>query len=28
VLAIAVCDHYNNVNYMRTLEREDEKKAL
>ena len=27
VLAIAVCDHYNNVNYMRTLEREDEKKA-
>ena len=27
VLAIAVCDHYNNVNYMRALEREDEKKA-
>jgi len=27
VLAIAVCDHYNNVNYMRKLEREDEKKA-
>ncbi len=21
VLAIAVCDHYNNVNYMRKLER-------
>ncbi len=27
VLAIAVCDHYNNVNYMRKLEAEDEKKA-
>ena len=27
VLAIAVCDHYNNVNFMRRLEREDEKKA-
>jgi len=27
VLAIAVCDHYNNVNYMRKLEKEDEKKA-
>jgi endopeptidase Clp ATP-binding regulatory subunit ClpX len=27
VLAIAVCDHYNNVNYMRKLESEDEKKA-
>jgi endopeptidase Clp ATP-binding regulatory subunit ClpX len=27
VLAIAVCDHYNNVNYMRKLEQEDEKKA-
>ena len=27
VLAIAVCDHYNNVNYMRKLAREDEKKA-
>ena len=27
VLAIAVCDHYNNVNYMRMLEAEDEKKA-
>jgi len=27
VLAIAVCDHYNNVNYMRRLEQEDEKKA-
>jgi len=27
VLAIAVCDHYNNVNYMRRLEAEDEKKA-
>ncbi|MGA3171049.1 MAG: AAA family ATPase [Chthoniobacteraceae bacterium] len=27
VLAIAVCDHYNNVNYMRKLEREDEKRA-
>jgi endopeptidase Clp ATP-binding regulatory subunit ClpX len=27
VLAIAVCDHYNNVNFMRKLEVEDEKKA-
>jgi endopeptidase Clp ATP-binding regulatory subunit ClpX len=27
VLAIAVCDHYNNVNFMRRLEAEDEKKA-
>jgi ATP-dependent Clp protease ATP-binding subunit ClpX len=27
VLAIAVCDHYNNVNFMRKLEQEDEKKA-
>jgi len=27
VLAIAVCDHYNNVNYMRRLEAEDEKRA-
>jgi len=27
VLAIAVCDHYNNVNFMRKLEAEDEKKA-
>lgn len=27
VLAIAVCDHYNNVNYMRKLASEDEKKA-
>jgi endopeptidase Clp ATP-binding regulatory subunit ClpX len=27
VLAIAVCDHYNNVNYMRKLEAVDEKKA-
>jgi len=27
VLAIAVCDHYNNVNYMQKLEAEDEKKA-
>jgi endopeptidase Clp ATP-binding regulatory subunit ClpX len=27
VLAIAVCDHYNNVNYMRKLEAEDVKKA-
>ena len=27
VLSIAVCDHYNNVNYMRRLVREDEQKA-
>src|SRR5438309_70719 len=27
VLSIAVCDHYNHVNYMRALAREDEKKA-
>ena len=27
VLAIAVCDHYNNVNFMRALEKADEKKA-
>ena len=27
VLAIAVCDHYNHVNYVRALAREDERKA-
>ena len=27
VLSIAVCDHYNNVNFTRALEREDERRA-
>jgi ATP-dependent Clp protease ATP-binding subunit ClpX len=27
VLSIAVCDHYNHVNYLRRLEREDAKRA-
>lgn len=27
VLAIAVCDHYNHVNYLRRLEKEDAKRA-
>src|SRR3712207_5968475 len=27
VLSIAVCDHYNHVNYVRRLEREDAKSA-
>src|SRR5437764_12675531 len=27
VLSIAVCDHYNNVKYMRELAQQDEKKA-
>lgn len=27
VLSIAVCDHYNHVNYLRKLEREDAKRA-
>jgi ATP-dependent Clp protease ATP-binding subunit ClpX len=27
VLAVAVCDHYNHINYVRQLAREDERKA-
>ena len=27
VLSIAVCDHYNHVNYLRRLEKEDAERA-